>query len=72
MRAGLALGFAYWCFYIHRNELIYQLYLEKRVALFWVMCSLVTILVSRGHVRFPSARARPTRLNIPATGFRRP
>jgi hypothetical protein len=37
--AGAALGGAYWAFYIHRNTLAYQVTLEKRVLLFWLIAS---------------------------------
>ena len=42
-RAGVAIGSAYWAFYIHRNDLGYELSLLKRVFLVW----LVTLFVSQ-------------------------
>lgn len=37
--AGAAVCFSYWAFYIHRNDLAYQINLEKRVILIWVICA---------------------------------
>jgi hypothetical protein len=36
--AGAAVCFSYWAFYIHRNDLAYQINLEKRVILVWAIC----------------------------------
>ena len=40
--AGVAVVFSYWAFYIHRNDLIYQVNLEKRSILVWVTCLVVS------------------------------
>jgi small basic protein len=36
--AGCSLLFSYWAFYIHRNDLIFQINLEKRALLIWAAC----------------------------------
>ena len=36
--AGTALVFSYWAFYIHRNDLLNQVNLEKRAILIWLAC----------------------------------
>ncbi len=36
--AGAAVIFSYWAFYIHRNDLLYQVNLEKRTILVWMAC----------------------------------
>lgn len=41
-RAALALGGAYWAFYIHRNDLGYELGLLRRVVLVWLMIAVLT------------------------------
>jgi len=38
LAAGAALTFSYWAFYIHRNDLAYQINLEKRVILMLGIC----------------------------------
>ncbi len=38
IRAGAALFMAYWAFYIHRNELLVQVGLQKQVLGFWAVC----------------------------------
>jgi len=37
---------AYWAFYIHRNDLIYQLSLERRVLIIFSLIYLVSVLFS--------------------------
>lgn len=39
--AGAAITFGYWAFYIHRNDLLYQINLEKRTVLVWMACLLL-------------------------------
>ena len=36
--AGVTVVFSYWAFYIHRNDLLYQVNLEKRTILVWIAC----------------------------------
>lgn len=38
LRAGVVLMFSYWAFYVHRNELVVQVGLEKQVLLTWLLC----------------------------------
>ena len=38
LAAGIAVVFSYWAFYIHRNDLLYQINLEKRTILVWIAC----------------------------------
>lgn len=38
LAAGAAVMFSYWAFYIHRNDLLYQVNLEKRTILVWITC----------------------------------
>lgn len=47
LRAGLVLLFAYWCFYIHRNELMVQVGYMKQVMILWFSCVVVTNLLDR-------------------------
>jgi hypothetical protein len=51
-RALVALGGGYWAFYIHRNDIGYQVILEKRVLLSWLIivfaCEVVHRLGFRG------------------------
>lgn len=47
LRAGLAPAFVYWAFYLHRNDLGYQINLEKRVLLIVVAAAIVAIIASR-------------------------
>jgi hypothetical protein len=37
-RAFLIAGFCFWAFYIHRNDMLFQITLEKRVAFYFVLC----------------------------------
>ncbi|PNK16501.1 hypothetical protein CEP07_10440 [Cylindrospermopsis raciborskii S01] len=43
--SGLLPLFSYWSFYIHRNDLAYQINLEKRVILVWVACVILCYLM---------------------------
>lgn len=38
IRVGVVLLFSYWAFYVHRNELVVQLGMEKQVLLTWLLC----------------------------------
>jgi len=51
LKSGVALFFSYWAFYIHRNDISYQINLEKRVFLFFALCLLISILLSYLHPR---------------------
>lgn len=53
-RAGIAIGSAYWAFYIHRNDLGYELSLLKRVLLVW----LATVFVSHAAHRLGAGDGR--------------
>lgn len=53
-KAGVALAFSYWAFYIHRNDLLYQINLEKRTVLVWIACLLLSLL-------FRESRLKPNR-----------
>lgn len=44
-RGGVVLLFAYWCFYIHRNELLVQVGYMKQVLLAWLFCVITAILL---------------------------
>lgn len=57
-RAAVAVGAAYWAFYIHRNDLGYELSLLKRVLLVW----LAVVLVSEAAHRL-GRQAAPRRLH---------
>jgi len=46
-RALMALGGSYWAFYIHRNDIGYQVILEKRVLLSWLIIVLACEVVHR-------------------------
>ncbi len=54
LQAGATLLFAYWAFYIHRNELLVQVGFEKQILLVWALCTVGGILVCRA-VRTRSA-----------------
>jgi len=45
--ALVALGGSYWAFYIHRNDIGYQVILEKRVLLSWLIVVLTSEVVHR-------------------------
>ena len=50
LRAWFALLGAYWAFYIHRNDISFQIVLEKRVFLIGIVCILVSVvLCSAGY-----------------------
>lgn len=55
LAAGAALAFSYWAFYIHRNDLLYQVNLEKRAILVWAACVVLSQIFTVAH--FPR-RAR--------------
>lgn len=42
LSAGTALVFGYWAFYIHRNDLLNQVNLEKRALLIFLLCILLS------------------------------
>ena len=53
-RGAWALCLSYWVFYIHRNELTYQLNLEKRVLMIWLLSIVGTMLFTgRSALRTP-------------------
>jgi len=48
IRAGSALFFATWAFYVHRNDLLYQFLMQKRIFMLWLLaivgsCLLMTV-----------------------------
>lgn len=45
IKGGVALFFSYWAFYTHRNDIAYQVVLEKRVFLVWLACIVLSYLV---------------------------
>lgn len=47
IRGGAALFMAYWAFYIHRNELLVQVGLQKQMLLVWVLCVVAGIVMGR-------------------------
>jgi len=47
VQVGALLFFAFWAFYIHRNELLVQVGIEKQVALVWGLCTVGGILIDR-------------------------
>ncbi|NLU50542.1 MAG: hypothetical protein GXX09_09070 [Syntrophomonadaceae bacterium] len=60
--AGSAVLFSYWAFYIHRNDLLYQINLEKDVMLVWIICTLGSQLLStmsKRTVRDPHLSKQP-------------
>jgi hypothetical protein len=52
LAAGAALTFSYWAFYIHRNDLLYQINLEKRTILVWGACIVLSQIFSAAHIRY--------------------
>lgn len=50
-RSGIALVAAYWAFYIHRNDLGYELSLLKRVLIVWGLVALISETISRSAGR---------------------
>lgn len=58
-RAGVALAGAYWAFYIHRNDLGFELSLMKRVLLVWFLVVCVAEAVHRLGMAY-GRRARPS------------
>jgi len=45
LKALTALLFSYWAFYIHRNDIFYQLNLERRVLMVYMLSLILSILV---------------------------
>ncbi len=41
---GVALFFSYWAFYIHRNDLIFQISSEKQILFLWAVCVLFSMV----------------------------
>lgn len=52
LRGGVALLLSYWAFYIHRNDILYQINLEKRIFLVWLICVLVSILFTTASQKY--------------------
>ena len=50
--AGAAVVFSYWAFYIHRNDLLNQVNLEKRAILIWVACLVLSEFVRAVQMPF--------------------
>jgi len=44
VRAGLASVFVYWVFYIHRNDLSYQVNIDKRLLIVLFVCLVMSML----------------------------
>lgn len=40
---GAALLFSYWSFYLHRNDLLFQISITKNILVFWAVCVLLAI-----------------------------
>jgi hypothetical protein len=56
--------FSYWAFYIHRNDLLYQLNLERNLVLFFLIAVFLALLIRivRSCYRWhPVARIPPVR-----------
>ena len=51
LAAGAAVTFSYWAFYIHRNDLLYQVNLEKRALLVWAVCVVLSQIFRAAHFR---------------------
>ena len=45
IRGGVAIGFAYWAFYLHRNDFIFQINLEKRIFFVFLGCMLLSTII---------------------------
>lgn len=50
--AGVAVMFSYWAFYIHRNDLLYQVNLEKRTILVWIACLVLSRFFTLTPMRY--------------------
>jgi hypothetical protein len=61
--AGTAVAFSYWAFYIHRNDLLNQINLEKRVVLIWFLCALLSLSLRSVHVRWRGDQPSPSLLS---------
>lgn len=46
VKGGLTSAMTYWAFYIHRNDLMYQITLEKRVIVFWCIFVIFSMFIS--------------------------
>ena len=57
-RGAAALAFAFWAFYIHRNDIGYQLGLEKRVLFVWFFCAICSGLLLSRFYRLPQNALR--------------
>ncbi len=51
LAAGAAVMFSYWAFYIHRNDVLYQVNLEKRTILVWIACLILSRFFTLAPVR---------------------
>jgi hypothetical protein len=60
VKGGVILFFSYWAFYVHRNELLVQVGLEKQVLLTWIICVAGGMLLTGGLARWP---AQPPRMS---------
>jgi hypothetical protein len=62
LRALWAVFFAFWCFYIHRNELLTQLGFQKQTLLAWAACTIAAVMLGsamrRTHFRKSDHNAR--------------
>lgn len=58
----------YWAFYVHRNDLLYQLTLTRRMILVWMACALVSLAVSAFFVRARVALSGYTKMDVGNTG----
>jgi len=45
LKAGIALFFSYWAFYIHRNDIAYQITLERRVIMIYIFALLLSAII---------------------------
>ncbi|NEO32409.1 MAG: hypothetical protein F6K36_18645 [Symploca sp. SIO3C6] len=45
LKGCIVLMSSYWAFYIHRNDLLYQINLEKRVLVIWLLCIIISELL---------------------------
>lgn len=55
-RAFVAVMAAYWAFFIHRNDISYEIALEKQVLLVMILCFIITTLIMefRKILRYPN------------------
>ena len=62
-RSTLCIGLSFWCFYIHRNDLGFQIHLEKQLIVLWAAIGAAAYLMTSRRRMSQQTDARPPRHN---------